>query len=198
MGSNQLEIRGLDKSSLESAKGHLNILIEKVRLRLNNSSWPKYIILDKGLDCGAGVLFERASVWWPDNRSHAVSPRLLRCAVTGSSPAEYWNDLQADQRYIIQGELERALDLARYEKGHYELSISLGCLAIKQYDLEFNTKQNTDAFIKDIIGKEQLDCEVKKWFVLCCFPFSFIEKLMILQVNGLQRRQEATQTPHGH
>lgn len=170
-GSDRLEIRGSDEANLGSAVRHLNILIEKVRLQVTNSVWPKYITLDKRSDYGAGVVFEQAETWWPDTSSHPISPRLVRCAVSGSSPAEYWSDLQPEQRDIIQSELKRALDIARYEKGHYELSVILGCLAIKQHDLKFNAKQDTDDFIKDIINNEKLGCVVKKWFVLYCPTF---------------------------
>ncbi|KAL1607781.1 hypothetical protein SLS60_002717 [Paraconiothyrium brasiliense] len=166
VGLNQLEIRGSDILRARSAEQRLKVLIEKVRAMTNSKVvYPKYTLLDKREGSKDGVLFERVGSWWPDRDTHPVAPRLIRCAMTSSQPGEYWQDIQPHEHYDIQTELQRALDIARYEKGSYDLSIRLGCLALKQKVSSIGTKQPTEEFLDDIINRHDMDCVVKNWLV---------------------------------
>jgi hypothetical protein len=166
VGLSQLEIRGSDIKRARSAEQHVNVLIEKVQLMFNNKVvYPKYMILDRREGTEEGVIYERADRWWPDDGRHPIAPRLLPCGMTSSGPGEYW-DLQLSQHCDIQNEIQRALDIARYEKGSYDLSIRLGCLALRDDVSSIGTKRSQKDFLSDIINKKGLDCVVKHWYVL--------------------------------
>ncbi|KAF2447626.1 hypothetical protein P171DRAFT_482353 [Karstenula rhodostoma CBS 690.94] len=166
VGLNKLEIRGADIKRARSAEQHVKVLMEKVQLRINNKiAYPMYMILDQREGTEEGVIYEKSDAWWPDNGRHPIAPRLLPCVMTSSGPGEYWQDLQPSQYYNIQSEIQRALDIARYEKGSYELSIRLGCLGLKEDVSSIGTKRDQEAFLVDITNKKELDCVVKHWLV---------------------------------
>ncbi|KAJ4353293.1 uncharacterized protein N0V89_005020 [Didymosphaeria variabile] len=166
VGLNQLEICGSDILRARSAEQRLKVLIEKVRAMINSKVvYPKYILLDKREGSKDGVIYEKAENWWPEKDAHPVAPRLIRCAITSSQPGEYWQDIQPHQYYDLQTEIQRALDIARYEKGFYDLSIRLGCLALKRNVSSVGTKHATDEFMDDIINRRDMDFVVKHWLV---------------------------------
>lgn len=160
----QLEIRGSDINRARSAEQRILVLFEKVRLKTNNkNAYPEYVLLDEREASEDGVIYEQTRSWWPDRLTHPIVPRLLRCALTRSQPGEYWQDLPYDEQYKIQSEFKRALDVARYEKGAYDLCIRFGCLALKEDISRIGTKSEKDVFMKNIIQKKELDCVVKHW-----------------------------------
>ncbi|OAG13047.1 uncharacterized protein CC84DRAFT_1227927, partial [Paraphaeosphaeria sporulosa] len=164
VGLNQLEIHGADIKNARSAEQHIKVLIEKVKLTINKKMvFPKYLILDTREDSGEGVLYEKAETWWPNHTTHPIVPRLLRCAMTSSEPGDYWQDLQPAQHNEIQKEIQRALDVARYEMGTYDLSIRLGCLAMKQPVSDTGTKPDLEKFLTGVTTKKNLDFVVKHW-----------------------------------
>jgi hypothetical protein len=166
---NQLEIRGSDINRARSAEQHVKILIEKVQLMFHNKVvYPNYMILDKRAGTKEGVVYERADRWWPDDGRHLIAPRLLPCAMTSSGPGEFW-DLQPSHHCDIQNEIQRALEIARYEKGSYDFSIRLGCLALRDNVSSIGTKRGQEEFLSDIINKKGLDCVVKHWYVVSRF-----------------------------
>ena len=167
-GLYQLEILGSDINRVKSARDNLFILFDKVQSKINNTVWPNYIILDSREGSEDGVIFESAASWWPDHLTHPLVPRLLRCAVTStmrSNPGDYWQDLGPAQYYSIQRDIQRALDVARYEKGYFDLSIRLGCLALKNHGLAVGSTKKEAKFLDDLSMKSGFDCSVKNWLV---------------------------------
>lgn len=145
------------------AQKSLFILLDKVRSKIGHVVWPNYIILDSREGSEDGVVFEQAAAWWPDRVTYPLVPRLLRCAMTSSmrsNPREYWQDLGPGQYYSIQTAIQRALDIARYEKGHFDFSIRLGCLALKEHNLKACSTKKVAKFLEDVTN---LDCSVKNW-----------------------------------
>lgn len=166
VGLNQLEICGADINNARSAEHHIKVLLQKVQLTHNNKVvYPKYFILDTREDSGRGVLYEKAETWWPNCTAHPIIPRIFRCAMTSSEPGDHGQDLQLEQHYEIQNEIQRALDIARYEKGTYELSIRLGCLAMKQPVSDASVKHDLDKFLVGITNKRELDFVIEHWYV---------------------------------
>ncbi|KAL5465953.1 hypothetical protein PMIN06_000295 [Paraphaeosphaeria minitans] len=162
-GLNHLEIRGSDIRNARSAEHHLKVLFEKVRLALNKGTYPTYMILDAREGTKESVVYEKAESWWPDHTTHPISPRLLRCAITSSEPDDYWQDLQLAQHYELQTEIQRALDIARYEQGTHDLSIRLGCLAMKQPISDAGGKPDLEKFLSGVTAQKESDFVVKHW-----------------------------------
>lgn len=170
-GLKQLEIRGADIKNARSAEQHIKVLLEKAQFVFSKSVFPTYIVLDTREDAGEGVLYEKAETWWPNHIAHPIVPRLIRCAMTSSEPGEYWQDLQPAQHYEIQSEIQRALDVARYETGTHDFSIRLGCLAIKQAVPDIGGKLELSKFLSNMTENRNSDLVVKNWYALpslCC------------------------------
>jgi hypothetical protein len=96
-----------------------------------------------------------------------VTPRLQPLSSTRSVPGSFRNEtLHPDQLARVQNNISQALEAVRFDRGSYEFTIRLGCLAVKGSGLQ-NCQPGTEwpltGFQKLIDSGTRLECDVRRW-----------------------------------
>jgi hypothetical protein len=160
-GTWQLEIVGYDLAGLETAKDHLNTIIENLRADTFGVQHMLNVILDQRE--GMAVELQRGEDWWP-NHADLVVPRLLPSAMMDDPGSFRQDGIDPLQLSLVQESISLALDSARRRKGTYDFVVRLGCAALSSKQVkgtEIGKQFPTDKFLKQVNDKIEVD--VKKW-----------------------------------
>lgn len=159
-----IEICGYDIINVKSAERHFNNIVQKVLNKQTQTETAKFIVLDQAE--GIEVELQAPGYWWPV-KGKSLQPRLLPCPMN-NDPGNFRSEpMHPIQLSVIQSEIKRSLETIRFERGSYDLSISLGCLAVDGFEdpkMEIGKKFFLPNFI-DSIFKGAKTCTVRKWFV---------------------------------
>ncbi|KAJ8108105.1 hypothetical protein OPT61_g8405 [Boeremia exigua] len=163
--NHRVEIIGYDTNSVQAAKNHYGIIIERVRVEKCSLQQPTNIIMDEKE--GMKVALVQAEAWWP-NRTDMVVPRLLPPElIEMDQPGRFREDgLQETQLKDIQDAIELSLKAVSYRKGSYDFVVRLGCFAFDGQKIKEDQvgKEHPKAkFAKTIKGL--VDLKPKNWLL---------------------------------
>ena len=130
-GGQKFEIVGYQLKHIQSAEQHYINLVQKVQMKTFGATHPIHIILD-GTE-GNKILLEAAEEWWPNRRTHRIVPRLIPVSEDDSSGSVSEVGLEWTQFSVVERTIQLALRAIRFEKGHYELCVRYGCLALRHH-----------------------------------------------------------------
>lgn len=157
----QLEIIGYDIADVDTAKDHLNTMIEKLRVDVFGVQHMLNMILDQRE--GMAVELQQDEAWWP-NHADPVVPRLLPSPMMDEPGSFRQDGVDPTQLSLLRESIKLALDNIRHRKGAYDFVVRLGCVALSSKQVkgdELGKTFPTDKFLKQV--NDSVEVEVKKW-----------------------------------
>jgi hypothetical protein len=158
----RIEIAGHEIADVAAAREHFDTLLSQVHADASGVQHAHNIILDERE--GILVQLQEDEEWWP-NHTDKIVPRLLPDEMM-DEPGEFrYQKLHPTQLSSIHTAIQLSFERIRSKKGAYDLSVRLGCIALKASRHVSNDKigQNftKKAFLNDVNGSTELN--VKKW-----------------------------------